>query len=237
MSSQTDPRERRTAAAELKFLVAADAGERVRAWSRARLAPDPHGGGEFGDEYRTSTIYFDTPALDVFRRQGSYGRGKYRARRYGCRGAAFLERKVSRPGLVIKRRTLVPDAALGRALDAAGSGEWEGEWFRRRLRARCLRPVCQIAYQRTARVDGRRPAAMRLTLDRDVRALAVDRLQFSCEPGTPVLDDQLVLELKYAGAMPDLFRELLDTFGLVPRSASKYRLGVAALGLDVRPEN
>jgi hypothetical protein len=36
--------------------------------------------------------------------------------------------------------------------------------------------------------------------------------------------------LKYAGEMPAIFRTLVEQFGLVSQSASKYRLGVVALG-------
>ena len=152
MPSSTDARETRAAAAEVKFLVDPGAGAIIRNWARARLGPDPHGGGRFADQYRTATVYFDTAGYDVFYRRGSFGRVKYRARQYGCGGAAFLERKLTRPGLVAKRRTLVPRETLGRLLYAEGDAQWPGDWFRRRLQARRLHPVCQLSYLRTARV-------------------------------------------------------------------------------------
>jgi hypothetical protein len=51
-------------------------------------------------------------------------------------------------------------------------------------------------------------------------------------PGpTPLLTGHMILELKYKGSMPAVFRELADTFALVPGRASKYRTAVQALGI------
>src|SRR5262245_30864964 len=98
-------REVRTHAYEIKFLVEAHVAGRIQAWARTHLNADPHGTGPFGDEYRTSSIYFDTDALDVFHRRGSYGRSKYRIRRYGDAETVFLERKLREPSVLAKRRT------------------------------------------------------------------------------------------------------------------------------------
>ena len=45
------------------------------------------------------------------------------------------------------------------------------------------------------------------------------------------MDGRLILELKYRGAPPAIFRQLVEEFALTPQTASKYRLGVVALGL------
>ena len=78
-----DTREVRTFATEIKFVVDSDLAGRIREWARAQLAPDPHGAGAAKDEYLTTSVYFDTEQLDVFHRRGSFGRSKYRIRRYG----------------------------------------------------------------------------------------------------------------------------------------------------------
>ena len=46
-----------------------------------------------------------------------------------------------------------------------------------------------------------------------------------------VLSGREVLELKYRVHVPPLFKRLIEEFNLVPRAISKYRMGVAALGL------
>jgi hypothetical protein len=228
MSHGTDGRDMRARAAETKFVVNRSLGEIIRVWARERLSADPHGAVAFGDQYRTASVYFDTSGYDVFYRRGSFARSKYRARRYECGDAVFLERKLTRPGLVTKRRTRVGVEALASIERADGLDV--GRWFRRRVLVRGLRPVCQLSYLRTARVATTAEGPVRLTLDEDVRALPTREWAFSSEVGTPVLEREIIVELKYAGGMPAVFRALVEQFGLVPQSASKYRLGVVALG-------
>src|ERR1044071_4237055 len=105
MSPSIDLRENRPFASEIKFAVNPRLGESIREWARVRLAPDPNASGEGGDGYRITSLYFDTRQFDVFHRRGSYGRSKYRIRRYGSSAVGFLERKLKTRGLVSKRRT------------------------------------------------------------------------------------------------------------------------------------
>ena len=105
-------REVRSQAREVKFVVEADMAGLIRQWARTHLDPDPHGGGPFGDEYQTTSVYFDTDAFDVFHRRGSFGRSKYRIRRYGDEETVFLERKMRQPAVLAKRRTILSLAAL-----------------------------------------------------------------------------------------------------------------------------
>src|SRR5688500_1074758 len=98
-------REMRAAACEIKFVIDERLAPRVRDWPRTHFQPDQHGAGPFRDEYRNSTLYFDTRRFDVFHRNDSFGRAKYRIRRYGDANAVFFERKLRKPGLLIKRRT------------------------------------------------------------------------------------------------------------------------------------
>ena len=188
------------------------------------------GRGNSATSTRTASVYFDTADYDVFYRRGSFGRSKFRARRYECSDVVFLERKLTKPGLVTKRRTRVAHDDLGRLAHAERDRQWRGDWFLRRLRLRELRPVCQVSYQRTARVASTDRGPIRLTLDEQVRAVPLDGLAFANEPGTPVVGERLILELKYAIEMPVAFKDLVETFALVPQTASKYRLGVVALG-------
>src|SRR5205814_5550277 len=94
--------EKRDAAYEIKFVVTEQVAELALTWARIHLAPDPHA-DEAGDGYRVNSLYFDTPKLDVYQRNGSYGKSKYRVRRYGSEPNIFLERKLKSRGLVSKR--------------------------------------------------------------------------------------------------------------------------------------
>jgi hypothetical protein len=209
-------REVRLHAYEIKFVVPAGLADEIRRWARLELAPDPHGSGPHGDEYRTTSLYLDTLALDVFHRRGSMGRSKYRIRRYGAAPQVFLERKMRQPSVLAKRRTIVPIASLSH----------------RRVAARALRPVCQVSYFRMARGILSRNEPIRLTLDSDLRARAVHGYEFDRDAGTPIdgplAADATILELKYPGPAPALFKRMVEEFALVPQTASKYRLGMLA---------
>ncbi len=234
-----DTRETRASACEIKFVVDEGLAPRIKEWARTHLEPDPHGHGAFGDEYAISTLYFDTSRFDVFHRQRSFGRAKYRVRRYGDANAVFFERKLRQPGLLIKRRTSDGIEALNRLTGGIVDHDWAGHWFHRRLMARSLRPVCQISYDRMARVARSADGPARLTLDAGVRATRITAPRFEAHMGDEVLEGRLVLELRYHARVPALFRRLIEDLALTPRTASKYRLGMESAGmgdrLDVPP--
>ena len=228
-------RDVRINASEIKFLVDSDAADRIRAWARVHLRADPHGAGIHGDEYRTRSLYFDTVDYDVFHRRGSFGRGKYRIRRYGDDETVFLERKMRQAAVLAKRRTRTPLETLSGLARPSIDLAWSGNWFHRRLRARRLHPVCQVTYQRMARTFVRDGDVMRLTLDTDLRARVVRDIQFGRGAGVPVLailpavNADAILELKFTGAAPGPFRQLVEDLGLHPQAASKYRLAASTL--------
>lgn len=228
-------RENREFASEIKFLISPVLADIIRDWARARLAPDPNAGGAAGDTYRITSLYFDTEQSDVFHRRGSYGRSKYRVRRYGQSEVAFLERKLKTHGLLAKRRSIVKLDELDRLADTDAERVWPGRWFQRRLLARRLGPVCQISYLRTARVAMTSYGPIRLTLDENLRALPASGLWFSEREGALILEEQVVLELKFRFEMPLLFKNLVGEYVLNPRTFSKFRLAATALGLAAVP--
>jgi hypothetical protein len=223
-------RETRAAACEVKFLIDPAVAPRIRDWARHHLQADPHGTGPFGDEYETTSLYFDTRRYDVLHRRRSFGRAKYRVRRYGASDQIFLERKLRKPGILIKRRTAMSIDALESLDRPDGPSDFAGEWFRRRLAIRRLHPACQVAYHRTARLLRCEEGTARLTLDGDLRAVDIDEARFANRSGVPFMTDRMILELKYNAYMPAVFRWLVEEFALAPQTASKYRLGMAALG-------
>jgi hypothetical protein len=246
-------REIRPHAYEVKFVVSMGLANEIRRWARIELEPDPHGGGPHGDEYRTTSLYLDNLTLDVLHRRGSMGRSKYRIRRYGAARQVFLERKLRQPAVLAKRRTIVPLASLGQLSPSLATvvpafdrerttidGGWNGGWFHRRIAARGLRPVCQVSYVRMARGFFNGGETVRLTLDCELRARPALDFTFVEEPGMPIagpLDGAAILELKYRGPAPAIFKHLVEEFALIPRSASKYRLGMqSALPSAARPD-
>jgi len=232
MPFSTETRENRAFAAEIKFFVPPDRVDALRYWARARLRPDPYGSGPFGDTYRTNSLYFDTPDFRVFQRRGSYGRSKYRVRRYGDAAELFFERKLKTHDQVTKRRSIVPVGELPRLASAEPHKGWPGHWFHRRILARELGVVCQVAYERTALVHSNGHGPIRMTLDRNLRAVATNHLAFGSLEGEPDLaGGRGILELKFYYSLPPVFDEMIATFGLENCPISKYRIAVKHLEL------
>ncbi len=214
---------------EIKFVIDPPTADEIIEWARVRLAPDPHGGGQAGDEYLTRSVYFDTEDFDVFHRRGSFGRSKYRARVYGDGDRVFLERKIRRADRVSKRRTTVLRTELNRLNGSGPVPGWSGDWFHKRLQLRRLDPVCQVAYRRTARVASTDAGPVRLTADREIRVLRANDLAFVEGNGVPIVESAVLLEVKFRAAMPPLFQQLVNDFKLESVRISKYRLGISAL--------
>jgi hypothetical protein len=226
-------REIRESARELKFAVDPATAGRIRERARELLSPDPYAGGANGDEYQTSTLYFDTAEYSVYRRKGSFRRAKHRIRRYGAGDLVFLERKLRTADLLSKRRTIVRRDDLPLLTAATPDPNWEGRWFHERVRLRRLAIVCQVTYRRTARVGMTDYGPIRLTVDEDLRGLAVTRPEFEDAGAGPALAADAIVELKFRAAMPAVFKRLVEEFHLQPQKTSKYRLAIEAVRPDV----
>jgi len=231
MSSTLDIRETRSYAREIKFLVETRLAPEIQEWMRANLGPDENGAGPFNDEYATSSLYFETPKFDVFHRRASFGRSKYRIRRYGLADFMFLERKFRTDRLLAKRRTAVPLTEFEHLEGDRTDPDWAGYWFHRRVLVRQLRPLIQLSYNRTARLGTSGTGPVRMTIDFNLRVLPLPDRAFLPGTGFPLLEGQNIVELKYRVALPGLFKQLVERFQLRTQPVSKYRAGLAALGL------
>lgn len=231
LSPSLEQRENRELASEVKFVVPAAMAEKLREWARKNLEPDPHASIGAGDQYQITTLYFDTKNFDVFHRRGSFGRSKFRIRRYNTEPLAFLERKLKTRGLVTKRRSPVHVEDLQHLCDAPRK-TWIGFWYHQRLQLRRLETKCQISYLRTARVALTPVGPVRMTIDDQVRALPTNRMAFATDDlSTVLLPYDVIVELKFRAGMPVLFKELVETFALQPQAISKYRLAASRLQL------
>lgn len=209
---------------ELKFLLDEARARQVEDWARQRLTLDPHGDPTLGGAYRTTSLYCDTPELDVFRRSPSYKRRKFRVRRYGSLPWAFVERKSRWGDRVAKRRTALPEEELVHLAHPMSLVTWPGHWFHRRLIARRLSPACRISYQRTAYVGSCPESPLRLTLDRRIHGILTNDWTLApFEGGLSLLAGQVILEFKFRQALPLPFKEVITDQRLSPLSVSKYR--------------
>ena len=83
---------------------------------------------------------------------------------------------------------------------------------------------------RIARAASTLEGPARLTLDEDLRAATAREPQFAPDAGGLVLPRRMILELKYGRYLPTLFKRLVEDLKLEPERASRYRLGMTALG-------
>ena len=143
----------------------------------------------------------------------------------------FLERKFRTERLLAKRRTIVPVSDFEYLVGAEANREWAGYWFHRRVLLRRLQPLVQLSYDRTARLGTSSTGPIRMTIDFNLRVLPLPDRAFLPGTGFPILETQNIIEVKYRVALPALFRQLAEEFKLRPQPVSKYRAGLAALGL------
>lgn len=224
-----DTRETRDNAREIKFQCPVGMAPALRDWSRANLQADAHGVGPFGDQYATTSLYFETQEFDVYHRHKSYGRSKYRIRQYNGSSIIFLERKFRTERLLAKRRTTVPVAEIQRLADEHPDRSWRGFWFHRRILLRRLRPLVQMSYDRTARVAMVENGPLRMTIDVNLRVLPMPDRGFIPGTGFPIFEENCIVEVKYRREIPTLIKRLVAEFQLQPAHVSKYRMGLGAL--------
>lgn len=217
------------AAFEIKYLLEEAVAQQVESWAQKRLAYDAHGDAARGHGYRTVSLYLDTPALDVFHGTGDFKGRKVRVRRYGDAPWVYLERKTRRGDRVQKLRCQLALDGLPLLAEAAPEiAPWYGEL----IQWRPLRPMCVVGYDRIAHVGGDASVPLRLTLDRHITCLpCADWLPADFLGGKRLLEGLTILELKFRGTLPFLFKQLLTDLPLVPAAASKYRLAMRAWGL------
>ena len=213
---------------ELKFLIDDRQATELIAWARMNLTPDPHFDPEFGDGYRVNSLYLDTDDFDVFHRTTGFRQQKFRLRRYGRESVVWFEQKCKRKGFVRKRRTSADDGDIAKRLVLSADANWEGHWFRDKVDQRGLRPVCQITYQRFARMGANDDGPIRMTIDDNLIARLAQGWQVPKEAieGIPLLEGQRILELKFRAAMPGAFRRLIEKYQLQLTRFSKYRTSV-----------
>lgn len=209
---------------EMKFVLDEATAREVEGRIAWQLSPDPHSDPALGNAYRISTIYCDTPAFEVYRRLGRHRHRKYRLRRYGNESVIFLERKTKRGERVRKRRVTVDVGELRLLSASSVDADWSGRWFHQQLLEQRLEPVCAVHYLRTAYAGAESGSPLRLTFDRQLRTSLVKTWEPPCLPGgNSVLEQCVICEFKFRGALPALFKDVIRDLTLNPGGVSKYR--------------
>lgn len=216
---------------ELKFVFDEPTAREVERRLSRVLAIDPHADPALGGAYAVTSLYCDTPARDVYFREGRHAARKYRVRRYGDSPDVYLERKTVKDRRVRKRRCPVTLTALDRAIRVQSG---ESEWFARQVAARDLAPVCRVRYLRRAMFGVCPDGPMRVTFDRSIRGALVGGWSYDATSDERVLLDGVVVgEFKFASVMPAPMKAVVAELLLSPSPLSKYRACAAAFAPEL----
>jgi hypothetical protein len=227
---------RNAPAREAKLLLTEQQAREVEERLKPLLSLDPHCDASGG--YELTTLYCDTPHLDVFRRRGRYRLFKFRLRRYGQAERIYLERKSKQGTRVRKRRDSIALDQIGHFDRITTASDWNGAWYHSQLLRNRFGPVCLIQYDRVAWFGDGGAGPVRLTFDRNVRGGLAS--QWSFAPSGEIvrlLPDQVVCEFKFPGSLPAIFKTVLQEMQLTLCGVSKYRHCVQALALGERSIN
>jgi SPX domain protein involved in polyphosphate accumulation len=220
---------------ELKYVLDAKLSSDVRAWAREHLGVDSHCNASLDDSYDVTTLYLDTPELDLFHRTGTIGSTKHRVRRYGDETILWIETKSKKKNVVQKDRTATSeDECVTHLSDLENDSPWCGDWFTGRIIERRLQPTVQVHYRRFARMSTLGGESMRLTIDSQLQSSPANGWNIASTSEHSDPSQRLsaasaeVLELKFHRRMPHLFKELLREFPIPLASFSKYRTACVA---------
>jgi hypothetical protein len=229
-SPSLNPKKSGLPAYEFKYLLSETQAQEVEERLAARMTLDPNAAADGG--YHITTLYCDTPDFDVFYRHGRHRLSKFRIRRYGESARIFLERKSKWKQEVRKRRTSIDVDRLDDLADVLFGDNPEALMYGQQLRRIGAQPVVLIEYDRVAYFAPGIHGALRLTFDRHIQGGATQAWSLNrSQPGYEPLPDRVVCEFKFRGAMPPLFKSVVQEMKLAACGVSKYRLCVQALKL------
>jgi hypothetical protein len=215
---------------EVKFLLDEEQAREVEQRLGSLLSLDPHADPQRDNAYRLTTLYCDTPAWNVYRREGRFRLFKCRLRRYGESDKVYLERKSKQRTIVRKKRSTIPLADLAR-LGRPANGPWDGRWYHHQLLRNDLSPVCLIEYQRVAYFGRGADGPLRLTFDRQIRGSVMRDWSFDHAAQVhDLLSGFVVCEFKFRDRLPALFKTVMHDLQLTPQGVSKYRRCLEACG-------
>ncbi len=215
---------------EQKYMIGKPECTVLKSILSASLRFDPH----YKDgRYTVTSLYFDDISLSAYyeKLDGDSDREKFRIRLYnGDETYIVLEKKCKKNDLVDKYSLLlhknsVRDVICGGSLHESGA---LAEEFEAKRIAQGLKPIANIAYDRTAFVF---PAGeTRITIDENIRfSLDKNSLFDKTAPFIPVFSETAVLEVKYSDVFPSFLTPILSSVSAERIAYSKYAMAVSAI--------
>ena len=188
--------------------------------------------------YLVRSLYLDTGDLKFYHEKlaGSHTRRKFRIRGYDDDPSeVFLEIKRKYNDTVVKERALVHHEELSKILDQYGGYNPNGNISDAEIKVinsflffipvLQLRPTVLISYEREA-YTGIFDDSARLTLDRNLQCLPGRFADDVFYTGTnwTFVHNRCILELKFNGALPFFFKQIIQQLNLWRVAISKYCL-------------
>jgi len=217
---------------EQKYLLNRYQYDEIRRILEAMTERDVHA-GENG-EYMIRSLYFDDMYRSAYNEKmdGVYRRKKYRVRIYNCSdNVIHLECKYKEGAYINKESFLLTkeeydgllkgDAGFLLKKDSPLAKELYVD-----IRTKLLKPCVIVDYEREPYVFD--AGTVRITFDKNLRACYASDDIFSKDiPSYQVFrQDELILEIKFTGYLPERIRQIFKVRNFTQVSASKFCLCV-----------
>jgi SPX domain protein involved in polyphosphate accumulation len=227
---------------EYKYKVPYEIKDSLRADMMPYLKHDNFSAKMANKEYTVRSVYYDTPALTSYyeKLSGVRIRNKFRIRGYNeltNDSHVFVEIKRRDTSYISKDRALMPFAELNKFLqnsDLASVANHSVEYEQRLASARNflfhllkdrLQPLINVVYEREA-FECKFSSGLRITFDMNIRSRitnTVDNL-FEEDQMETLFAKDFVLEVKYGTILPSWVPGIINKYGLIKESVSKYCL-------------
>lgn len=209
---------------EMKYMLSKAQFEKLKIEMDKHMIPDEHG------KSTNCSLYFDTPSFLLIRRsmEGPLYKEKLRIRSYGVankESTVFIELKKKYEGVTYKRRIAMKQEAAKRYL-LHGKKFEDGQIVREIdycfKHYEKLAPAMLLTYDRQAFYD-KNDHEFRMTFDENILWRDYDLSLEKGIYGKPLLkEDQVLLEIKVAAAIPRWLVEFMTANKIYRTSFSKY---------------
>ncbi|MDP2344539.1 MAG: polyphosphate polymerase domain-containing protein [Deltaproteobacteria bacterium] len=244
---------------EHKFLVPQYVADEFRERMRDHAALDVNSASSTDHRYLITSLYYDTPTLDLFEdtQNGARKRFKLRVRRYGEKlgdSPVFFEVKHRIGDIIKKTRAFVPPLRWAQRLadDHPDAKPAEIDFRSRVLTCRC-EPTLLVRYAREA-WKGHIDNYVRVTFDTRLEFAPVDARRpvgrdavlesaavWEAADDAVAFDDTeslVLIEVKFEQTVPRWLASTIQDLGMTRQGFSKYAVGVARAfgregGIDV----
>jgi hypothetical protein len=216
---------------ELKYVLTEAQAVAIVTYIRPLVTMDRHSGGR---PYTLTSVYLDSTGLRLCRDtlEGLKNRYKLRIRSYGDTPGSpcFFEVKRRIDRVIIKSRARAPQEivplilarrAFPAKMDANERRNLEQFLYYRQIIT--AEPVVGVRYRRQA-FETRVGDDVRLTFDRDLKFCTPLKADAGLTGGgwVPFPENNVIFEIKFTDSFPAWLSRLVQRFGLVPQSVSKY---------------